>query len=117
MKVPKHRTLVRRMWLARVKRLTAKGPVLAASLVWNGKRCGRPGCRCARGEKHMAYYLTYKEHGKTRTVYVPVDLVKEVRRWIQEHQRLKQLSRELSQLSIAMVKTHVRARKRRAGRS
>lgn len=117
MKVPKHRTLIRRMWLARVNKLTAQGPVLAASLVWNGKRCGRPGCRCERGEKHMAYYLTYKEHGKTRTVYVPVDLVKEVRRWIKEHQRLKQLSRELSQLSIAMVKTHVRARKRKAGRS
>ncbi len=117
MKVPKHRTLIRRMWRARVKKLTAQGPVLAASLVWNGKRCGRPGCRCERGEKHMAYYLTYKERAKTRTVYVPVDLVKEVRRWIEEHRRLKRVSQEISALSIAMVKTHVQARKRKAGRS
>lgn len=56
MKVPRHRTLIQRMWLARMKKLTAKGPVLAASLVRNGKCCGRPGCRCERGEKHLAYY-------------------------------------------------------------
>jgi hypothetical protein len=116
MKMPRHRALIRRMWLARLKRLTARGPILAASLVWNGKRCGRPGCRCARGDKHMAWYLTYKERAKTRTVYVPVDLVKEVRRWIEEHRRLKLLSQEISALSIEMVRTHVRDRRRRAGR-
>lgn len=40
----------------------------------------------------MAHYLTHKEHGKTRTVYVPVDLVKVVRRRIEDDRRLKRLS-------------------------
>jgi len=116
MKVPKHPALVRRMCLARVKKLAAKGPVLAASLVRKGKRCGRPGCRCERGEKHMGYYLTFKQAGKTRTVYVPLDMVMEVRGWIAEHKRLKQLSREISELAVAQVRMHVAERHRRAGR-
>ncbi len=116
MKVPKHRTLVERMCLARVKKLSARGPVLAASLVRKGKRCGRPGCHCEEGEKHMGYYLTFKRDGKTKTIYVPLDMVEEVRGWIREHKRLKQLSREISELSVALVRTHVEDRRRRAGR-
>ena len=117
MKVPKHPTLIRRLCQARVKKLKATGPVLAASLVIIRKQCGRPGCRCQRGEKHPGHYITYKEKGKTPTVYVPLDLIKEAKGWIEEHRRLKRLTREISQLSIAQMRTHVRARKRRAGRS
>ena len=117
MNIPKHPTLIRRLRDARVKKLQATGPVLVASLVTIRKQCGRPGCRCQRGEKHPGHYLTYKEKGKTRTVYVPLDLVEEVKGWIEEHRRLKRLTQEISQLAIAQVRTHVTARKRRAGRS
>ena len=124
MRIPKHPTLIRRLCEARVRKLKATGPVLAASLVVIRKQCGRPGCRCQRGEKHPGHYLTYKEpvcrstgrKGKTRTVYVPLDLVEEVKGWIDEHRRLRRLTQEISQLAIAQVRTHVRARKRRAGR-
>ncbi len=117
MKIPKHPTPIRRLLQARVKKLKATGPVLAASLVVIRKQCGRPGCRCQRGDKHPGNYLTYKEKEKTRTVYVPLDLVEEVKGWIEEHRRLRRLTREISQLAIAQVRDHVKARKRRAGRS
>jgi hypothetical protein len=117
MNIPKHPTLIRRLCHARVKKLKATGPVLAASLVIIRKQCGRSGCRCQRGEKHPGHYLTYKEKGKTRTVYVPLDLVEEVKGWIEEHRRLRRLTQEISQLAIAQVRTHVTARNRRAGRS
>lgn len=117
MRIPKHPTLIRRLCEARVKQLKAIGPVLAASLVVIRKQCGRPGCRCQRGEKHPGNYLTYKEKGKTHTVYVPLDLLQEVKGWIEEHRRLRRLTREISQLVIARVRTHVKARKQKAGRS
>ncbi len=117
MKVPKHPTLIRRLCEARVRKLKATGPVLVASLVVIRKQCGRPGCRCQRGEKHPGNYLTYKEKGKTRTVYVPLDLLEEVKGWIEEHRRLRRLSQEISQLAIAQVRTYVKARKRPARRS
>lgn len=117
MKTPQHPTLIRRMSKSRVRQLQAHGPVLAASLVVIAKHCGRPGCHCQRGEKHRGHYLTYKESGKTRTVYVPLELVKEVKLWIEEHRRIKTLIHELSALSVAQVRTHVRSRRLRAGRS
>ena len=116
MRIPRHPTIIRRMIDARVRRLTARGPVLQASLVQIAKHCGRPGCHCQRGEKHIGHYLTFKEAGKTRTVYVPQDLVEEVRQWIAETKRLKGLMREISALAVARVAGHVQARRRRGGR-
>ena len=117
METPQHPTLIRRMSDSRVRRLQAHGPVLAASLVTIAKHCGRAGCHCQSGAKHRGHYLTYKEKGKTRTVYVPVDLIGEVQQWIGEHRRLKHVMQELSQLTLARVRTHVSSRRRRAGRS
>jgi hypothetical protein len=117
MRVPQHPTLVRRMLQGRVKGLTARGPVLTASLVRIAKHCGRTGCRCQKGQKHVGNYLTFKVEGKTRTVYVPLDLVEEVRAWIAEGRRLKGLMRESSVLATALVASHVAERKRKAGRS
>jgi hypothetical protein len=117
LQIPKHPTLIRRSLQARQKQLQAKCPVLAASLVTLRRTCGNPNCRCARGHKHPGHYLTWKVKTKTRTAYVPVELLPQVKLWIQEHRRLKQLVRELTQLSLALIQTHVTARRRRRGRS
>jgi hypothetical protein len=117
MKIPKHPTLVRRFLLSRQKQLQAKSPVLAASLVTLRRTCGNPNCRCARGHKHLGHYLTWKVKAKTHTAYVPIDLIPQVQQWIQEHRRLKHLVHEMTQLSLALVQTHVSAKRRRQGRS
>jgi len=117
MRIPKHPTLVKRMMLARVKMLKAGRPVLVASLVQIARRCGRKGCRCERGHKHLGHFLTFKVAGKTNTVYVPKAIVGEVRSWIEEHRRLRKLSEEISRLAIAQVRSFVTEAKRRRGRS
>lgn len=117
MNVPSHPTQIRHMSESRIQQLKADRPVLGASLVQIAKQCGRAGCHCQTGTKHLGTYVTFKEKGKTRTVYVPLELREEVAGWIQEHHRLKRLMQELSALSVARVRTHVTARRRRAGRS
>ena len=117
MKIPKHPTLIKKMIDARVKQLQARCPVLAASLVQIARHCGRPGCRCmTRGEKHVGNYLTLVHEGKTKTVYVPLDLVEDARSWIQEHRRLKLLDKEITQLVIAHVRSYAENQKRKKGR-
>jgi hypothetical protein len=117
MKVPKHPTLIRRFLLARQKQLQAQCPVLAASLVTIRRACGNPNCRCARGQKHLGHYLTWKLKAKTHTAYVPIDLLPQVIQWTQEHRRLKQLVRQITQLALALIRTHVSAQRRKGGRS
>lgn len=116
MNIPAHPTRIKAMLDARVKRCVATSPTLTASLVVIEKTCGRKGCKCQRGEKHPGHYLTFKEAGKTRTVYVPLDMLTEVRQWVKEHRRLKALQQEISQLAVALIKSHVTTRKRKAGR-
>jgi hypothetical protein len=117
MRIPDHPTLIRRMLGSRLQKLAGRTPVLAASLCVLQVRCGRPSCRCAHsGPLHTVQRLTFKDRGKTRTVHVPKDLLKDVRAWVTEHQRLKALLKEIHALSLALVQTHVRHRRRRAGR-
>lgn len=117
MRVPDHPTLIRRMLDSRLKKLRPAGPLLGATLQAIAKHCGRPSCHCLRGgPKHVGHYLTFKSEGKTRSVYVPMDLVKEVHSWIEEHRRHKQWLHEIQQLSLALIRTHVQARRRRRGR-
>jgi hypothetical protein len=102
----------------RLKKLATSSPVLAASLHRYTHRCGRAACRCHRGGPlHRGQHVTCKGPGnKTRTVYVPKDLLPEVQVWIAEHKRLKQLLHEIHLLSLALVRGHVRHRRRKAGR-
>ncbi|HZY31007.1 MAG TPA: DUF6788 family protein [Candidatus Methylomirabilis sp.] len=116
MKIPTRASLIVQMIQSRVSQFVAQGPTLAASLVEIAKHCGREGCHCQTGSKHVGHYLTLKVAGKTKTVYVPLDLLEEVRSWIKEHKRLKELASEISQLSIARVRGYAQDQKRRQGR-
>jgi len=77
------------------------------------QRCGQH--RALRGTRTLPT-TDLQDQGKTRTVYVPLDLVDEVRQWLDEHKRIKQLLHEISQLSLALVQTHAQHQKRRRGR-
>ncbi len=116
MRIPEHPTEIRRMLEARRARLAPGLPVLAATLTQVAKRCGQPACHCYHGQPHTAWHLTYKVQGKTRTVYVPFDLLDDVRSWVAEHHRLKALLDEIHQLTVALIKTHTRHRRQKAGR-
>lgn len=59
-----------------------------------------------QGRTTVYHLLTLKEAGKTRSVYVPQDLVKEVKRWIQNHRRIKKLVADTSTLSIAIIRQY-----------
>jgi hypothetical protein len=68
------------------------------------------------GRKASSWHLTFKLEGKTKTVYVPVDMVQEVRQWTSEYRRLKELIRKETKQSLAIIHRHV-ARRRAASRS
>lgn len=94
---------------AKLKKLAEVGPLVTGSLVKIQRKCGNKNCRCAKGEGHPAHILTMTVKGKTKSVYVPVDLVDEVREWVQNHKRLKTLIRDISNLSLAIIHGYVAA--------
>lgn len=105
---------------ARISELASVGPLLQGSLAEIGVTCGNPNCRCARGEKHRSHILTKKVRGKSKSLYVPVDMVEDVRRWVEEHRRVKMLLKDISDLSEKIIRAHVgtkRAKARATGRA
>src|SRR5437868_1405614 len=117
MRIPEHPTLIRNLLRQRLKKLATACPVLAASFGTYSHRCGRPSCRCHHGGPlHTGQHVTFKEAGKTRSVYVPKELLPEVRTWLAEHKRLKTLLQEIHQLSVALLRARSRLRKLKAGR-
>jgi len=101
MRIPRHPTLLRRMIQTRVRELVARCPPLAA---------------CLGRQRSGGWQVTWKERGKTRTVYVPQDLKEEVERWIGEHRRLRRLVAEITRLQLALIRGHRTWRDRRGGR-
>jgi hypothetical protein len=63
-KEPTRRMLENRI-TERLKRIREVKPFITDALTRITRKCGNPACRCADGEKHPAYLLTYKEKGKT----------------------------------------------------
>ena len=99
---------------ARLRKLAGAGPVLEGSLAEIRVTCGNPNCRCGRGEKHRSHILKRQVGGKTQSLYVPVDLVEEARRWVQEYRRVRGLLREISELNRSIISAHVSTKRARA---
>lgn len=111
MKLPSSPALLLKMRDSRLASLASVRPLVAASLVESLRTCGNPTCRCASGDKHSGHALTFKEEGKTRSVYVPKDRVEEVRQWVEEHRRVKNILSEISQLTVALLRAEARVRR------
>lgn len=61
-------------------------------------RCGKPNCKCASGQKddlHGPYYYRFwREDGRLRKQYVPLDRVDAVRATCEQRQRLEAKRRQ-----------------------
>ncbi len=97
-KVARNRHHARREAL--LGRLGGVGPFIEGSL------CAVKRAGCAK----PGWHLTWKQGGKTRTVYVPVELVPEVKAWTREYKRLKSLVRKVTGQSLALVRGHAASR-------
>jgi hypothetical protein len=97
-KLPKSPTVLRHMRRARLRRLQNIGFVLGGSLVHF------PG--------HTSLYLTDKVEGKTRTLYIPLGRLEEVKEWNKNYKVIKRLVAELSEIQRTLFLAEIRARRR-----
>ena len=66
--------------------------------------CGKPSCRCARGELHACLYLVRRQGGKLRQLFVPRQREERVREAVKNHQEMERLIEELSDLEWKRLK-------------
>jgi hypothetical protein len=95
---------------ARKRRLARALPAVEETLrgaaLTQGRRCGKPGCRCARGELHGPYtYLSLgRERGRSRLVYVPAALVEAVAWRVEASSRIEAALAEISEINAELLR-------------
>jgi len=85
-----------RAFRSRLAQLVHQQPLIRATVSVRNVTCGKPGCRCAQGERHRAVYLMCRVEGKTRQVFVPPSLEAEVRRWVANYHVVQELLEKVS---------------------
>lgn len=82
---------IRQRKFATLRALTSVPPeALLGSLAVHRHLCGKPTCRCARGEGHEAWSFTFMVDGHKRVLHVPAAWVEEVRRCVEEGRQFKE---------------------------
>jgi len=60
--------------------------------------CGKAGCRCERGEKHLALYLTRGQKGKYRQLHVSREWERRVKSWVKQYKEVQKLVESISRI-------------------
>jgi len=75
--------------------------MLPGSFVQRHRRCGRPNCRCADGDRlHAEALLSVLVDGKPKTFHIPAGLAEQVRNQVERHKRFRQIADEVLRLNL-----------------
>ena len=78
--------------------------VLHGALIIQRRRCGKPGCRCTRGQLHGPYvFLTVRRRAGRRLLYIPEALAAAVRRRVALTARIDATLAEISSINLELL--------------
>jgi len=89
-----------------VRQLPDLQHILRGSLLERYLTCGKPGCRCARGERHgPVWYLSVTlRAGKTVGMQVPAAKVPAIRRLLANHRNLKARLEAIAEINWELLR-------------
>jgi len=96
---------------SRLAQLLHDHELIQGSVVTMERKCGKAGCHCVDGEKHVSLYLSVKIAGKRQMVYIPGGMEEEVRRRVDTYRELERLTEVVSGACVERVLAKKRERK------
>lgn len=82
-----------------VQHLTQK-PLLKGTLVRMARTCGKPNCKCQRGEKHVSMYLNTQVGEQRKMIYIPKELEEQVRASLAASRELSRHWKTIAQAGV-----------------
>ncbi len=92
----------------RLMRLIKTAPLIHGTLALRSRACGKPRCRCGRGELHASLYLVQRKGGRLYQLCVPKAREKWVRRAVSNYRKTQALIERLSERAWSEAKVHKR---------
>lgn len=78
--------------------------VVKGSLVWLKRVCGKAGCRCYRGKKHVSLYLSRSIKGKTTMTYIPHRYETAIEAAVGEYKMVLKALDKLSRINLTLIR-------------
>jgi len=85
---------------SRLTQILHEKPFVLASLVTMKRICGKPGCKCTRGEPHPGLYLALRVDGKRKMIHVPQAMQQPIRQWVANYQEAWRLMEQISEFCL-----------------
>ena len=79
-------------------------PVVKGTVYELRRRCGKPGCKCAKGELHARMVVSASEKGKTRLRVIPRGFLVEVQEQVRRYQELRRIRARLVTIHRQMLR-------------
>ena len=80
--------------------------ILRGSLIERFKRCGRPGCKCARGVGHgpKVYLSVSMPKARPVMVYVPQEHRSQVEQFVANYRQTRKLLDEIAAINLELLR-------------
>ena len=79
-------------------------PLLPGTLYTHRRKCGKPNCRCARGELHESTVLSYRGQGRPQNISPSPEQVDSLRQMTDDYRRVRQARAKLVRWQQQLLK-------------
>jgi hypothetical protein len=87
-----------------VEPLFSDRPLIKGTVYELRRKCGKPGCKCGRGELHTRMVVSASEGGKTRLQVIPHGFLVEVEAKVRRYQELRRVRARLGEIYRKMLR-------------
>jgi len=88
-----------------IEQFSSTSEMLQGSVIEKYVKCGKENCHCAEGQGHgPAYYLSFKEEGVTKLIYIPHNKVAKVKRQVNKFKKYKEIGAKIVKLNRDILK-------------
>jgi hypothetical protein len=77
--------------------------LILGSLVEMANTCGKPNCKCAKGEKHKSWCLAMRHKGKRKMIHIPRALEDSYFEGVKNYQELWRQLETISESSVERI--------------
>jgi hypothetical protein len=106
--MPKPRVRIDTLYAQRFQRwreMVNQVDLVRGSVVVLHRPCTRERCaRCRSGERHPATYLSYKNQGRTRLIYLSAELQPTARQWVKNYRRLMEVIEQVCEINREILR-------------
>ena len=86
-----------------VRSMISDKPVVRGSVYELKRKCGKPGCRCARGELHPRMVLSASEGGRTKIRAIPRGMLTDVKIRVRRYRQFRRARARLGEIHKKML--------------